>query len=115
MSHRKAKLLHVEQNHGGVDWCRVLHYKVLMNPLTFAKMLVRKNLEDIVFISCREFVKDKYGGARRQEWGRIKRDEFLRLKHRRKERKEYIIHFTGFNVAVIRCWRREADIVEVSL
>ena len=75
MSHRKAKLLHVEQNHGGVDWCRVLHYKILMNPLTFAKMLVRKNLDDIA----------------------------------------YIIHFTGFNVAVIRCWRREADIVEASL
>ena len=50
MSHKKAKLLHVEQNIYGLDWCRVLHYKILTNPLTFAKMLVRKNLEDISFI-----------------------------------------------------------------
>lgn len=115
MSHPKAKLLHVEQNHGGVDWCRVLHYKILMNPLTFAKMLVKKNLDDIAFIQCGEFVKDKYSGARRQEWSRIKPDEFLKLKYRRKERKEYIINFTSCNVAVIRCWEREADITEVRL
>lgn len=115
MSHRKAKLLHVEQNHGGADWCRELYYKILINPLTFAKMIVRKNLEDIAFIQCREFVKDKYSGARRQEWSRIKPDEFLKLKYRRKERKEYLINCTGLNLAVIRCWRREADIVEVSL
>lgn len=112
MSHRKAKLLHVEQNHGGVDWCRVLHYKVLMNPLTFAKMLVRKNLDDIAFIQRVEYVKDDW----RQELSRIKPADFLKLKHRRNERKEYIINFTSCcNVAVIRCWRREADIVEVSL
>lgn len=115
MSHQKAKLLHVEKSLYGLDWCRELHYKILMNPLTFAKMIVRKNLEGIAFLQCREFVKDKYSGARRQEWSRIKPDEFLKLKYRHKERKEYIIHFTGFNVAVIRCWRREADIVEVSL
>ncbi len=113
MSHKKAKLLHVEQNHGGVDWCRVLHYKVLMNPLTFAKMLVKKNLDDVEFIQCVEYAKDEYSGAWKSEWSRIKPDEFLKLKYRRKERKEYIIHFTGFNVAVIRCWRREADIAEV--
>ena len=115
MSHKKAKLLHVEQNYGGVDWCRKLKYKVLINPLTFAKMLVRKNLDDIAFIQCVEYVKDEYSGDWKSEWSRIKPDEFLKLKYRRKERKEYIIHFTGFNVAVIRCWRREADIVEVSL
>lgn len=40
MSHRKAKLLHTEQNYGGVDWCRKLKYKILINPLTFAKKLV---------------------------------------------------------------------------
>lgn len=50
MSHPKAKLLHVEHNYGGVDWARELHYKILMNPLTFAKMLVRKNFDDIAFI-----------------------------------------------------------------
>lgn len=115
MSHPKAKLLHVEQNIYGLDWCRELHYKILMNPLTFAKMIVRKNLEDIAFISCREFVKDKYSGARRQEWSRIKPEEFLKLKYRRKERKEYVINFNSCNVAVIRCLEREADIVEVSL
>ena len=115
MSHPKAKLLHVEQGRGGVDWCRELYYKILMNPLTFAKMLVKKNLDDVELIQCVEYVKDEYSGALKREWGRIKRDEFLKLKYRRKERKEYIIHFTGFNVAVIRCWRREADIVEVSL
>lgn len=64
---------------------------------------------------CVEYVKDEYSGDLKSEWSRIKRDEFLKLKYWRKERKEYIIHFTGFNVAVIRCWRREADIVEVSL
>lgn len=115
MSHRKAKLLHVEQNHGGADWCRELYYKILINPLTFAKMIVRKNLEDIAFIQCREFVKDKYSGARRQEWSRIKPDEFLKLKYRRKERTEYVINFASCDVAVIRCWEREADITEVSL
>lgn len=115
VSRPKAKLIYVEQNHGGVDWCRVFHYKVLMNPLTFAKMIVRKNLDDIAFIQCREFVKDKYSGARRQEWSRIKPDEFLKLKYRRKERKEYVINFASCDVAVIRCWRREADIAEVSL
>lgn len=115
MSHRKAKLLHVEQNHGGLDWCRELHYKILVNPLTFAKMLVRKNLADISFIQCREFVKDKYSVARRQEWSRIKPDEFLKLKYRRKERKEYVINFASCDVAVIRCYRREADIAEISL
>lgn len=115
MSHKKAKLLHVEQNIYELDWCRELHYKILMNPLTFAKMIVRKNLEDIAFISCREFVKDKYSGARRQEWSRIKLEEFLKLKYRRKERKEYIINFTSCNAAVIRCWEREADITEVRL
>lgn len=65
MSHKKAKLLHVEQNIYGLDWCRELHYKILMNPLTFAKMLVRKNLEDISFIQCVEYVKDEYIGT----WG----------------------------------------------
>lgn len=115
MGHPKAKLLHVEKSLYGLDLCRELHYKILMNPLTFAKMLVKKNLDDIDLIQCVEHVKDEYSGDWKSEWGRIKRDEFLRLKHRRKERKEYIIHFTGFNVAVIRCWRREADIVEVSL
>lgn len=115
MSHRKAKLLHVEQNHGGVDWCRVLHYKVLMSPLTFAKMLVRKNLDDIAFIKCTEYVKDEFSGAWRQELSRIKPAAFLKLKHRRNERKEYIINCTGLNLAVIRCWRREADITEVRL
>lgn len=115
MSHPKAKLLHVERNLYGLDWCRNLYYKILMNPLTFAKMLVRKNLEDISFIQCVEYVKDEFSGAWRQELSRIKPADFLKLKYRRKERKEYIIHFTGFNVAVIRCWRREADIVEVSL
>lgn len=113
MSHQKAKLLHVEQGRGGVDWCRHLYYKILMNPLTFAKMLVKKN--DIEFIQCVEYVKDEYSGDWKSEWGRIKRDEFLRLKHRRKERKEYVINFASCDVAVIRCWRREADIVEVSL
>lgn len=115
MSHPKAKLLHTEQNYGGFDCSRVLHYKILMNPLTFAKMIVRKNLDDIAFIQCREFVKDKYSGARRQEWSRIKPDEFLKLKYRRKERKEYVINIASCDVAVICCWRREADIAEVSL
>lgn len=115
MSHRKAKLLHVEQNHGGVDWCRVLHYKVLMNPLTFAKMLVRKNLDDIAFIQCVEYVKDECSGDWKSEWSRIKPEEFLKLKYRRKERKEYVINFASCDVAVIRCWWREADIAEVSL
>ena len=115
MSHPKAKLLHVERNLYGLDWCRNLYYKILMNPLTFAKMLVRKNLEDIASIQCREFAKDKYSGARRQEWSRIKPDEFLKLKYRSKERKEYVINFASCDVAVIRCWRREADITEVSL
>lgn len=115
MSHPKAKLLHVEQNHGGVDWCRNLYYKILMNPLTFAKMLVKKNLDDVELIQCVEYVKDECSGDWKSEWSCIKRDEFLKFKYRSKERKEYIIHFTGFNVAVIRCWRREADIVEVSL
>lgn len=115
MSHRKAKLLHVEQNHGGVDWCRVLHYKILMNPLTFAKMLVRKNLDDIAFIQCVEYVKDEYIGTWGCELSRIPTDKFLKLKYRRKERKEYIINFTRCNVAVIRCWEREADITEVRL
>ena len=115
MSHRKAKLLHVEQKHGGVDWCRVLHYKVLMNPLTFAKMLVRKNLDDIAVIQCVEYVKDEYIGTCGCELSRIPTDKFLKLKYRRKERKEYIINFTSCNVAVIRCWEREADITEVSL
>lgn len=115
MCHQKAKLLHVEQNSDGVDWCRGLYYKVLMNPLTFAKMLVRKNLDDIAFIKCVEHVKDEYSGAWRQDWSQMKSDEFLKLRYRRKERKEYIISFTSCNVAVIRCWRREADIAEVSL
>jgi hypothetical protein len=115
MSHQKAKLLHVEKSLYGLDWCRELYYKILMNPMTFAKMLVKKNLDDVELIQCVEYIKDEYGGDWKSEWGRIKRDEFLKLKYRRKERKEYIIHFTGFNVAVIRCWRREADIVEVSL
>lgn len=47
MSHPKAKLLHVERNLYGLDWCRNLYYKILMNPLTFAKMLVKKNLDDV--------------------------------------------------------------------
>lgn len=115
VSRPKAKLLHVEQNHGGADWCRELYYKILINPLTFAKMIVRKNLEDIVFIQCVEYVKDKHSGAWCREWNRIKPDEFLKLKYRRKERKEYVINFASCDVAVIRCWRREADIVEVSL
>jgi hypothetical protein len=110
-----VKLLHVEQNHGGVDWSRVLHYKILINTLTFAKILVKKNLDEIEFIQCVEYVKDECSGAWKSEWSRIKPDEFLKLKYRRKERKEYIINFTSCNVAVIRCWRREADIVEVSL
>lgn len=50
MSYQKAKLLHVEKSLYGLDWCRVIHYKILMNPLTFAKMLVKKN--DIEFIQC---------------------------------------------------------------
>jgi hypothetical protein len=115
MSHKKAKLLHTEQNYGGVDWCRKLKYKILMNPLTFAKMLVRKNLDDIAFIQCVEHVKDEYIGTWGCELSCIPTDKFLKLKYRRKERKEYIINFTSCNVAVIRCWRREADIVEVSL
>lgn len=115
MSHKKAKLLHVEQNIYGLDWCRELHYKILMNPLTFAKMLVRKNLEDISFIQCVEYVKDEYIGTWGCELSRIQPDEFLKLKHRRKERKEYVINFASCDVAVIRCWRREADIAEVSL
>ena len=115
MSHRKAKLLHVEQNHGGLDWCRELHYKILMNPLTFAKMLVKKNLDDVELIQCVEYVKDEYSGDLKSEWSRIKPDEFLKLKYRRKERKEYVITFASCDVAVIRCWRREADIAEVSL
>lgn len=78
MSHQKAKLLHVEKSLYGLDWCRVFHYKVLMNPLTFAKMLVRKNLDDIACIQC----------------------------------VEYVINFNSCNVAVIRCWEREADITE---
>lgn len=115
MSHPKAKLLHVEQGRGGVDWCRELYYKILMNPLTFAKMLVKKNLDDVEFIQCVEYAKDEYSGAWKSEWSRIKPDEFLKLKYRRKERKEYVINFASCDVAVIRCWRREADIVEVSL
>ena len=115
MSHKKAKLLHTEQNYGGFDCSRVLHYKILMNPLTFAKMLVRKNLEDISFIQCVEYVKDEYIGTWGCELSRIQPDEFLKLKYRRKERKEYIINFTSCNVAVTRCWEREADITEVSL
>ena len=115
MSHPKAKLLHVERNLYWLDWCRNLYYKILMNPQTFAKMLVRKNLDDVELIQCVEYVKDEYSGDWKSEWSRIKPDEFLKLKYRRKERKEYIIHFTGFNVAVIRCWRREADSAEVSL
>jgi hypothetical protein len=115
MSHQKAKLLHVEHGRGGVDWCRELYYKILMNPLTFAKMLVKKNLDDIELIQCVEHVKDEYSGVWKSEWSRIKSDEFLKLKYRRKERKEYIIYFMSGNVAEIRCWRREADIAEVSL
>lgn len=115
MNRPMVKLLHVEQNHGGVDWSRVLHYKILINTLTFAKILVKKNLDEIEFIQCVEYVKDECSGAWKSEWSRIKPDEFLKLKYRRKERKEYIINFTSCNVAVIRCWRREADIVEVSL
>ena len=94
-----------------------LHVRALLsdNPLTFAKMLVKKNLDDVELIQCVEYVKDEYSGDWKSEWSRIKPDEFLKFKYRRKERKEYIIHFTGFNVAVIRCWRREADITEVSL
>lgn len=115
MSHPKAKLLHVEKSLYGLDWCRELHYKILMNPLTFAKMLVKKNLDDIELIQCVESVKDEFSGAWRQELSRIKPADFLKLKYRRKERKEYVINFTSGNVAVIRCWRREADIVEVSL
>ena len=113
MSHQKAKLLHVEKSLYGLDWCRELHYKILMNPLTFAKMLVKKN--DIEFIQCVEYVKDEYSGDWKSEWSRIKPDEFLKLKYRRKERKEYIIYFMSRSVAEICCWRREADIVEVSL
>lgn len=113
MSYQKAKLLHVEKSFYGLEWCRELHYKILMNPLTFAKMLVKKN--DIEFIQCVEYVKDEYSGDLKSEWSRIKRDEFLKLKYRRKERKEYIIYFMSCDVAVIRCWWREADIVEVSL
>ena len=90
-------------------------YKILMNPLTFAKMLVKKNLDDIELIQCVESVKDECSGDWKSEWSRITRDEFLKLKHRRKERKEYIINFTSCNVAVIRCWEREADITEVRL
>lgn len=115
MSHPKAKLLHVEQGRGGLDWCRELHYKILMNPLTFAKMLVKKNLDDIDLIQCVEYVKDEYIGTWGCELSRIPTDKFLKLKYRRKERKEYIINFTSCNVAVIRCWEREADITEVSL
>lgn len=115
MSHRKAKLLHVEQNLYGLDWCRVLHYKLLMNPLTFAKMLVRKNLEDISSIQCVEYVKDEYLGTWGCNLSSIQPDEFLKLKYRRKERKEYVINFKSCNVAVIRCWEREADIKEVRL
>lgn len=115
MSHKKAKLLHVEQNIYELDWCRELHYKILMNPLTFAKMLVRKNLEDISFIQCVEYVKDEYIGTWGCELSRIQPDKFLKLKYHRKERKEYIINFVSCSVAVIRCWEREADIREVRL
>ena len=87
MSHRKAKLLHVEQNHGGVDWCRALHYKILINPLTFAKILVRNNPENVA---------------------RIRRNAS-------KENSEYWIEFADGNIAVVYCRRREAIIVEVSL
>lgn len=115
MSHPKAKLLHVERNLYGLDWCRNLYYKILMNPLTFAKMLVRKNLDDIAFIQCAEYVKDEFSGAWRQELSRIKPADFLKLKYRLKERKEYVINFASCDVAVIRCYRREADITEVRL
>lgn len=115
MSHQKAKLLHVEQGRGGVAWCRELYYKILMNPLTFAKMLVKKNLDDIELIQCVEYVRDECSGGWKSEWGRIKPDEFLKLKYRRKERKEYVINFNSCNVAVIRCLEREADITEISL
>lgn len=115
MGHPKAKLLHVEQGRGGVDWCRELCYKILMNPLTFAKMLVRKNLDDIAFIQSVEYVKDEYIGTWGCELSRIQPDKFLKLKCRRKERKEYVINFNSCNVAVIRCLEREADITEVSL
>lgn len=93
MSHPKAKLLHVERNLYGLDWCRNLYYKILMNPLTFAKMLVRKNLDDIAFIQCVEYVKDEYIGTWKSELSRIQPDKFLKLKYRRKERKEYVINF----------------------
>ena len=115
MSHPKAKLLHVEQNHGEADWCRKLYYKILINPLTFAKMIVRKNLEDISFIQCVEYVKDEYIGTWGCELSRIQPDKFLKLKCRRKERKEYVINFNSCNVAVIRYLEREADITEVRL
>lgn len=115
MSHPKAKLLHVERNLYGIDWCRNLYYKILMNPLTFAKMLVRKNLDDIAFIQCAEYVKDEFSGAWGCELSRIPTDKFLKLKYRRKERKEYVINFASCNVVVIRCWEREADITEVRL
>ena len=78
-------------------------------------MLVRKNLEDIVLIQCVEYVKDKHSGTWGCKLSRIQPDKFLKLKYRRKERKEYVINFTSCNVAVIRCWEREADITEVSL
>lgn len=115
MGHPKAKLLHVEQNIYGLDWCRELHYKILMNPLTFAKILVKKNLEDISFIQCVEYVKDEYIGTWGCELSRIQPDKFLKLKYHCKERKEYIINFVSCSVAVIRCWEREADIREVRL
>ena len=94
-----------------------LHVRALLsdNPLTFAKVLVRKNLDDIACIQCVEYVKDEYIGNWGCELSRIQPDKFLKLKCRRKERKEYVINFNSCNVAVIRCWEREADITEVSL
>ena len=64
-------------------------------------MLVKKNLDDVEFIQCVEYAKDEYSGAWKSEWSRIKPYEFLKLKYRRKERKEYVINFVSCDVAVI--------------
>ena len=118
MSHPKAKLMYTEHNHGGVDWCRAFHYKILINPLTFAKILVKKNPENVVRIRRSTYVRDNYLCVWKPEWKPFKVDEFLKLVYRRnasKENSEYWIEFADGNIAVVYCRRREAIIVEVSL
>lgn len=111
MSHPKAKLLHVEQNRYGIGWCRTLYYKLLMNPLTFAKMLVKKNRENVSSIRRWDYDADERCGDVRC----VTPEEFLKLKYQRKNHSEFWITFVDGSSAVIHCWRREADIAEVSL